>query len=186
VLLACSKFHELNHEAFVSNYCACLSAAGDEAEFMDSSFASVKILQFNSSQLVPNIVRMALSDVCQKAKTIVMLVVCLPWPLEHKSHPHMGIGRPPVEEPYGSSGVHTEDDYVVYIIICIVLECQTLKTEHMYSGKKNRGQSDWHCNRQNLQRNTENDNSKLAAIIMQPFITIVSVLCSVYWYVEAA
>jgi hypothetical protein len=52
---------------------------------------------------------MTLSDVCQEAKTIVILVVCLPWPLEHKSHPHMGTGRPPFEKPYGSSGVHTKE-----------------------------------------------------------------------------
>jgi hypothetical protein len=31
--------------------------------------------------------------------------------LEHKSHPHMGIGRPPFEEPFGSSAVHTEEYY---------------------------------------------------------------------------
>jgi hypothetical protein len=55
--------------------------------------------------------------IVQKAKTVVILVVCLPWPLEHKSHPHMGIGRPPFEEPYGSSGVHTEDDYDILLII---------------------------------------------------------------------
>jgi hypothetical protein len=49
LLLACSECHELlNHEASQSNYCACLSAAGDEAEFMYSGFADVKMLQFNS------------------------------------------------------------------------------------------------------------------------------------------
>jgi hypothetical protein len=31
---------------------------------------------------------MTSSDVCQKAKTIALLVVCLPWPLEHKPYPH--------------------------------------------------------------------------------------------------
>jgi hypothetical protein len=103
LVLPCSECHELlNHEASQSNYCARLSSAGDEAEFMYSAFADVKMLQLNSSQLVPNMIRMTLSDVCQKAKTIVILVVCLPWPLEHKSHPHMGIGRPPFEEPYGA------------------------------------------------------------------------------------
>jgi hypothetical protein len=64
---------------------------------------------------------MALSEVCQKAKTIVILVVCLPWPSEHKSHPHMGIGRPPFEEPYGSAGVHTEDYYFDCIILLLLL-----------------------------------------------------------------
>jgi hypothetical protein len=50
LLLACSKCHELfNHEASQSNYCACMSAAGHEAEFMYSAFADAKMLQFNSS-----------------------------------------------------------------------------------------------------------------------------------------
>jgi hypothetical protein len=52
---------------------------------------------------------MTLTDICEKANTIVILVVCLPWPLAHKLLPHMGIGRPPSEEPYGCLGVHTED-----------------------------------------------------------------------------
>jgi hypothetical protein len=46
LLLACGKRHELlNHEASQRNYRACLSAAGDEAEFMCSAFADVKMLQ---------------------------------------------------------------------------------------------------------------------------------------------
>jgi hypothetical protein len=50
LLLACSECHELfNHEASQGNYCACLSAAGEEAEFMYSAFADVQMLQFNSS-----------------------------------------------------------------------------------------------------------------------------------------
>jgi hypothetical protein len=49
LLLACSQCHELfNHEASQSNYGACLSAAGDKAEFLYSAFADVKMLQFNS------------------------------------------------------------------------------------------------------------------------------------------
>jgi hypothetical protein len=39
-----------------------------------SALADVKMLQFNSSELVTNILRMALSNICQKAKTIVVLV----------------------------------------------------------------------------------------------------------------
>jgi hypothetical protein len=59
LLLACSECHELfNHEASRNNYCACLSAAGNKAEFMYSVFAVVKMLQFNSSYLVLNIFRM--------------------------------------------------------------------------------------------------------------------------------
>jgi hypothetical protein len=79
LLLAYSECHKLlNHEASQSNYCACLSAAGRKAEFMDSAFADFEILKFNSPQLVPNIIGMTFSDICQKAKTIVVLVVCDP------------------------------------------------------------------------------------------------------------
>jgi hypothetical protein len=50
LLLACSECHDLfNHEASQSNSGACLSAAGDEAEFLYSAFADVEMLQFNSS-----------------------------------------------------------------------------------------------------------------------------------------
>jgi hypothetical protein len=49
-LLACSECHELfDHEASQSNHGACLSAAGDKAEFLYSAFADVKMLPFNSS-----------------------------------------------------------------------------------------------------------------------------------------
>jgi hypothetical protein len=64
-------------EASQSNYGACLSAAGNKAEFLYSAFADLEMLQFNSPYLVPNIIRMALSCICQRrAKTIVVLVVC--------------------------------------------------------------------------------------------------------------
>jgi hypothetical protein len=76
---------------------------------MYSAFADVKMLQFNSSYLVPNIIIMTLSDVCQTASRVVILVVCLPWLLEHKPHLHRDIGRPPFQEQFSSSGVHTED-----------------------------------------------------------------------------
>jgi hypothetical protein len=50
LLLACSECLELfNHEASQSNYGACLSAAGDKAEFFISAFADVEMLQFSSS-----------------------------------------------------------------------------------------------------------------------------------------
>jgi hypothetical protein len=49
-LLACSECHELfNHETSQSNYGACLSAAGDKAEFLYSAFADAKMLPFSSS-----------------------------------------------------------------------------------------------------------------------------------------
>jgi hypothetical protein len=52
LLLACSKCHkQFNYEASQSNYWACLSAAGDEAEFMCFAFFDLKMLQFNSSLL---------------------------------------------------------------------------------------------------------------------------------------
>jgi hypothetical protein len=41
LLMACSECHErFNREQ--SNYCACLSAAGDTAEFLSSAFANVQ------------------------------------------------------------------------------------------------------------------------------------------------
>jgi hypothetical protein len=66
----------VNMRASQSNYGACLSAAGDWAEFLYSAFADAKMLQLNSSELVKNIIRMAFSYICQKAKTILVLVVC--------------------------------------------------------------------------------------------------------------
>jgi hypothetical protein len=99
LLLACSECHELfNHEASQSNYCACLSAAGNKAVFMRSAFADVKMLQFNSSELAPNSIRMTLSDICQKAKTIVVLVVCFSQP-NLRRLPHIEVGKPPFQEP---------------------------------------------------------------------------------------
>jgi hypothetical protein len=60
-MLACSECHELfYHEVSQRYYGACLSVAGDTAEFFHYAFADVKMLQFNSSELVPNIIRMAL------------------------------------------------------------------------------------------------------------------------------
>jgi hypothetical protein len=110
LLLACSKCHELfNHEASQSNYGACLSAAGDMAEFLYSPFADVEMLQFNSSELVPNIIRMVLSYICQKAKTIVVLVVCCSQRPELRWLPHMDIGNPPFGAPFGACQVHTEE-----------------------------------------------------------------------------
>jgi hypothetical protein len=77
LLLACSECHELfNHESSQSSCGACLSAAGDKAEFLYSAFADVKMPQFSGSKMVPNIIGMVLSYICQKAKTMVDLVVC--------------------------------------------------------------------------------------------------------------
>jgi hypothetical protein len=43
LLLACSKCHKrFNYEASQTNYWGCLSAAGDEAEFMCFAFFDLK------------------------------------------------------------------------------------------------------------------------------------------------
>jgi hypothetical protein len=54
---------------------------------MYSAFADAKMLQFNSSYLVPNIIKMSSSDAFQKAKAIVVLGVCLSRPWEEKPPP---------------------------------------------------------------------------------------------------
>jgi hypothetical protein len=98
LILACSKCHEVfNHEASQSNHGACWSAAGDRADFLYSAFADVKMLQFNSSKLVPNIIRMTLSCICQKAKTVVVLVVCCSQRPELRWLPH-GYRQPSVSD----------------------------------------------------------------------------------------
>jgi hypothetical protein len=110
LLLACSECHELfNHEASQSNYGACLSAAGDKAEFLYSAFTDVKMPQFNSSKMVPNIIGLVLSYICQKAKTIVVLVVCCSQRPKLRWLPHMDIGNPLFRAPFGAHQVHTEE-----------------------------------------------------------------------------
>jgi hypothetical protein len=79
-----------------------LSAAGDKAELLYSAFADVEMLQFNSSSLVPNTIRNALSYIYQKAKTIVVLVVCCSQRPELRWLPHMDIGYPPFRTLYGA------------------------------------------------------------------------------------
>jgi hypothetical protein len=114
-LLACSKCHELfTHEASQSNYGAFLSAAGDKAEFLYSEFADVKMPQFNSSLLVPNIIRMALSYICQRAKTAVVLVVCCSQRPELRWLLHMNIGNPSFRAPFGARQVHTVTEELAY------------------------------------------------------------------------
>jgi hypothetical protein len=110
LLLACSKRHELlNHEASQRNYGACLREAGGKAEFLYSEFADVKMLQFSSSKLVLNMIRMASSYICQKAKTIVVLVVCCSQRPKLRWLPHMDIGNPPFRTPFGVRQVNTEE-----------------------------------------------------------------------------
>jgi hypothetical protein len=46
-------------------------------------------------------IRMISSDICQKAKTIVVLVVCVSRRLEPRWHPRMDIGKPSFEKPNG-------------------------------------------------------------------------------------
>jgi hypothetical protein len=115
LLLACSECHELfNHEASQSNCGACLSAAADKVDFLYSACADVKMPQFNSSEIVPNIIGMALSYICQKAKTIVVLVVCCSQRPELRWLPHLDRGNPPVRAPFGARQVHTEEYKVAY------------------------------------------------------------------------
>jgi hypothetical protein len=46
---------------------------------MYPAFSDVGMLQTNSSQLIPSIIRLNSSDICQKAKAIVLLAVCIFW-----------------------------------------------------------------------------------------------------------
>jgi hypothetical protein len=129
LILACSECHEVfNHEASHSNHGACLSAAGDRADFLYSAFADVKMLQFNSSKLVPNIIRMTLSCICQKAKTVVVLVVCCSQRPEPRWLPH-GYRQPSVSVPFGACQVHTEEYYILpyYLIIIIYLKIDLIR-----------------------------------------------------------
>jgi hypothetical protein len=81
---------------------AIMVAAGDKAEFLFSSFADVKMPQFNSSYMVPNIIGMVVSYICQKAKTIMVLVVRSSQRPELRCPPHMEIGNPPFRAPFGA------------------------------------------------------------------------------------
>jgi hypothetical protein len=62
---------------------ACSSADCEEADFMYATFACVTT-QSNSLALdkVSNIFGMTLSDICQTAKAITILVVSFSWPSE--------------------------------------------------------------------------------------------------------
>jgi hypothetical protein len=64
--------------------------------------------------MVPNMIRMASSYICQKAKTVVVLVVSFSWRSELRWHPHMDIGRPPFGNPFGARQVHPEEYIVTY------------------------------------------------------------------------
>jgi hypothetical protein len=118
IFLACSECHCLcNHEAPQSNYGACLSAAVDKAYFLYSTVADVKMLQFNSSWLVPNIIRMALPYICKKTKTIWIRWYachsCAQQP-ELRWLPHMDTGNPPFRTPCRAPLVLTEDYFSQY------------------------------------------------------------------------
>jgi hypothetical protein len=104
-----------NHEDSQSNYGTCLSAAGDKADFLFSAFAAVETLQLNSSQLVPNISRMPLSYIWQKAQTIVVLEICFSPGPELRWLPHMDLGNPPFRTPCGAPQVHTKDYISLYL-----------------------------------------------------------------------
>jgi hypothetical protein len=57
----------------------------------------------------PKIIRMASSYTCQKAKIIVVLVVCIEQGPELRWLHHMDIGNPPFRTPYKAPLVHTEE-----------------------------------------------------------------------------
>jgi hypothetical protein len=109
--LQCHEF--CNHEPSQCNYGACLRVAGDKADFLYSACADLKMLQLISSSLVPNNIRMVLSYACQKAKIIVVLVVCCSQrPL--RQLPHVDVGNPPLRPPCGPRQVHAEE----YSVLC--------------------------------------------------------------------
>jgi hypothetical protein len=54
---------------------------------------------------------MALSCICQKAKTNVVLVVCCSQRPKLRWLPHTDKGNPQIQAPFGARQVHTEDNY---------------------------------------------------------------------------
>jgi hypothetical protein len=81
---------------------------------MYSTCADVKMLQFKSSLLVPNIIRMAFSDICQKAKTLVTLVVCFSQQRELRWLTHIDIDQTLFQELFGSRETSMEEHVIVY------------------------------------------------------------------------
>jgi hypothetical protein len=68
--------------------------------------------------MVPNMIRMKFSDICQEAKTIVVLVVCASQGSDLRWLPHIDIGEPQFQEPYGCIWKHSEEYY--YLIVFII------------------------------------------------------------------
>jgi hypothetical protein len=68
---------------------------------------------------------MALSYICQKAKTIVVLVVCCPQRPELRWLPHMDIGNPPFRTSFGAGQVHKEDFFLIlffkHVIVAVIV-----------------------------------------------------------------
>jgi hypothetical protein len=60
---------------------------------------------------------MAFSYICQKAKTIVVLVVCCSQQPELRWLPHMDIGNPTFRAPFGARQVHTEEYGSVLLVL---------------------------------------------------------------------
>jgi hypothetical protein len=66
-----------NYEAAQSNCRACVSAAGETAEFMHATCAGVKIPCYSSS-LVSSIVRVMLLDIYHESQDQILIVgVCM-------------------------------------------------------------------------------------------------------------
>jgi hypothetical protein len=62
--------------------------------------------------------RMALSYICQKAKTNVVLVGCFSQQHELRWLPYMDIGRPPLIVPYRTNGRIYEIDRHCILVWC--------------------------------------------------------------------
>jgi hypothetical protein len=57
---------------------------------------------------------MTSSDICKKAKTIVLLAVCVFWQSELRWLPYEDIGKPPLQEPNDSRKKYMEDKNLPY------------------------------------------------------------------------
>jgi hypothetical protein len=109
LILACSECHELfNHEASQSKHDTCLSAAGNNEEFLCSVFAKFK-LNARIQQLLTgtkhyqNGILIYLPESQDNCGSGGMLSPELRW------LPHIDIGRPPLTGLYGPVQIHTEE-----------------------------------------------------------------------------
>jgi hypothetical protein len=80
---------------------------------------------------------MTSSDVCQKAETSVVLVVCFSQPPELRWLPNIDTGEPQFQEPYGSIQKYMEG-YSMHVCDIIIgmthLLCKHAAMQHYYEG----------------------------------------------------